>query len=130
MTTPADRDPIATAKGLTDVVRGLTEEVVRLRKYGRTNRRFVVVDILLTLAVFLAGGIGVNAIQKASDANSAQLALCQAGNVSRAQQIDLWDYVLSLSKPPQTAEQRAVVAKFEQHLHQVFAPRDCQKLGR
>lgn len=62
--------------------------------------------------------------------------LCQAGNDARAQQIGLWTYILGISKPPayQTAAQRRqhdqVVAKFEAHLHHVFAPRNCQHPGR
>ncbi len=59
---------------------------------------------------------------------ASQMALCQAGNVSRAQQIDLWEFVLRISGPPKTAAGRVVAAKFEAHLHAVFAPRDCKHL--
>ena len=55
--------------------------------------------------------------------------LCQAGNEARAQQIGLWNYLIHLSGPPKTAEGRAVLARFEQHLRVVFRPRNCGALG-
>lgn len=125
-----DREAIDTAQGLIGVVRGLTAEVKHLRRYGRTNRKFVLIDIALTLAVFLAGGLAVRATQSASDANSAQLALCQSSNVARHQQIDLWDFLIHLSGPPRTAKGRKLIGAFEHHLEVVYAPRNCAALGK
>ena len=56
--------------------------------------------------------------------------LCQAGNEARAEQVGLWEYLIHLSRPPKTAEGRAVLARFEQHLRAVFRPRNCGALGR
>lgn len=70
------------------------------------------------------------AAQRAASAEATQLALCQATNTARAQQIDLWDFLIRLSKPPATAQGRALIAEFVAHLHQVFAPRDCATLGK
>ena len=112
-------------------------EVKRLRTYGRRNRAFIVFDVLLTILLAGVGGISVHAAQSANSANhsanqsnSAQLALCQASNTARAQQIDLWTFVISLSKKPQTAQQKKNIEAFEKHLNVIFAARDCSHLGR
>lgn len=63
--------------------------------------------------------------QKASAADAAQVALCRSGNEARAEQVDLWTFIIRISKPPRTAQQRQVLAEFEQHLREVFAPRSC-----
>lgn len=128
--TPPDREAITTAQDLSKSLTAMAAEVKRLRTYGRRNRLFVLVDIALTAAVFLAGGIGIHAADQAATADSAQLALCRSSNVSRAQQVELWDYLLSLAQPPKTKQGRELIAKFEHHLHVVFAPRDCSSLGR
>ena len=130
VTDPADDEALATAKDLTGAVTGLADEVKQLRTYGRFNRKFILFDIVLTILLALTGAVSVHATQAASHANSAQLALCQAGNEARAQQIGLWDYILKLSPPPQTSQGRERVAAFEHHLDVLFAPRDCGRLGR
>ena len=125
-----DREALDKAADLTGSLNRMADEVRRLRRYGRTNRRFVLVDIALTLAVFFAGALAVHASSRANSADSAQLALCQSSNVARAQQIDLWEFLIHLSPPPRTARGRELIAKFEHHLHVVYAPRDCAALGK
>jgi regulator of extracellular matrix RemA (YlzA/DUF370 family) len=122
----------AEVKALKEESRELKGEARFLRTYGRHNRAFVIVDVLLTILLTAFGYLSVHAVQSASHANSAQLALCQAGNVSRAQQIQLWDYVLTLSSKgsPQTPQQKQRAAEFRVYLHHVFASRDCRNLGR
>lgn len=62
--------------------------------------------------------------------------LCQAGNVARAQQVGLWEYVLHISRPPphetaaQHAQRERTVRAFTAHLHKVFAPRNCAHPSR
>lgn len=124
------RDPVATAQGLTDAVTALAGEVENLRRYGHHNRTFIIVDILLTILLSGVGGLAVHAVQSAGQANTAQHALCEAGNEARAQQIGLWEYLIRRSPPPATAQARKNLVLFEQHLHIVFAPRDCTALGR
>jgi hypothetical protein len=70
------------------------------------------------------------AAQKAARADTAQLALCQSSNTARANEIDLWDFLIRLSQPPRTARGRKVLAEFVSHLNTVFAPRDCAHLGQ
>ena len=66
---------------------------------------------------------------EAASARAEQLALCRAGNEARAEQVNLWEFVIRLS-PARSARQRAVQAEFVHHLHAIFAPRDCAALGR
>lgn len=104
-------------------------EVQWLRKYGRRNRKFIIFDIALTLALTLIGTISVHAVQSADNARAGQVALCQAGNVSRAQQVQLWDYILAISGQPKTAEQRTRANAFRAYLARDFAPRNCAALA-
>jgi hypothetical protein len=130
MSMPEARDPVQTAKDLTAAVGTLSKEVARLRRFGRHNRWFILVDIVLTVALSLFGALAVHSAQIASRASSAQLALCQAGNVARAQQVGIWDYLLTLSGPPKTPQARVLITKFEHRLKVVFMPRNCARLGQ
>jgi hypothetical protein len=136
MSTPERKDPVTTAENLGASIDGMSAELGRLRKYGRHNRWFVVVDVVLTVVLALTGGLAVHSAQVASQASKAQLALCQAGNVARAQQIVLWDHLLSVAKAPphETAAQREqrlkTVGAFRAYVHRVFRSRDCSKLGQ
>jgi hypothetical protein len=127
----ADKEALVTARVLADALTGVQAEMKRLRRYGKSNRKFILLDIVLTLGLALSGVVSVHAVQSADNANSAQLALCQAGNVARDQQVQLWEYVLHLSAGKhQTAAQKQVAATFDHHLHVLFAPRNCAVLGR
>ena len=138
-----DAEALATARGLTGALEGMTAELGRLAAYGHRNRRMIwglIVSIALDL--ILTAFVAVTAIQ-AHDANtSAQAAkavasvaqqnnraLCLSSNVARAQQIDLWDYLLGLSARPETAQQRKVITEFKAHLSLIFAPRDCDHVS-
>lgn len=134
MSTPQQPpDPVATAQDLTRALGAMAEEVKRLRAFGRHNRLFVIIDILLTVLLSGVGYLSVHAAQSASQANSAQLALCQAGNTARGQQVTLWTHLLSLppaSGQPRTKAQQQQIAAFEVYIHSIFKPRDCSRLGR
>ena len=121
-----DANALETAKDLTTALNDVAAEVKRLRKFGRTNRRFIVFDVLLTIALAVTGAVSVHAAQTANSVSASNRALCESSNVARAQQIELWNFVLSLSSgKPQTAQQKKNVAEFRQHLDAIFAPRDC-----
>ena len=65
------------------------------------------------------------AVAEARATADAQAALCRAANAARAEQVDLWTFIIHLSKPPKAAAQRHVLAEFEHHLRVIFAPRPC-----
>ena len=108
-----------------------------LATYGRKNRRLilwtiasVVLDIALTVTLSVVAIQAHNASVAARHASASNYALCRAGNTARAQQVQLWAFLLSLSKKPQTLRQRHNIAAFETQLHHIFAARDCAALAR
>jgi hypothetical protein len=138
---PGDSEALATAKGLTGALEGMTAELGRLAAYGHRNRRMIwglVVSIVLDL--ILTGFVAVAAIQ-AHDANTAagaakasEMALCTAGNAARAQQVTLWTHLLSLppaaGSPARTKAQQEEIAAFGAYVKSIFKPRDCARLGK
>jgi len=90
-----------------------------------------VVTLFLINAVLIAGAylFITHAAREASGARAAQMALCRSSNTARANEVNLWEFLIHLSQPPKTAQGREVLARFEHHLHTVFAPRDCAHLG-
>ena len=139
-----DREAMETAQYLTGALQAVAAEVKELRSYGRRNRKWIVFDIVITVLLTAVGFIAFHAIQSAHDANvSAQAAravaavatqnnrnLCESSNIARAQQIDLWNYAIGLNKGvPQTAQQKEKTARFEVHLHSLYAPRDCANVN-
>jgi hypothetical protein len=142
---------VASARGLTDALNRLAGrlEVVKedsedrdqqlakrdaqLATYGRRSRHLIWITIVsLVLDLLLTAALTVVAIQ-AHDSSSAvaQSArnLCLSGNAARAQQVSLWNYILSISQQPTTPAERERIAKFQAHLQQLFAPRDCSDIN-
>jgi hypothetical protein len=110
----------------------LTERDAQLSRYGKKNRYLIWVTIIsLVLDLFLTAALTVVAVQAhhASGAASAVAQssrnLCLSGNVSRAQQVSLWNYVLASTQQSPRSVDPARVADFKAHLHKLFAPRDC-----
>jgi hypothetical protein len=92
-----------------------------------------VVMIVLTGASYALESNTISRIQR----NSASITqLCQLGNDARSQQIRLWQFVISLSRPPphetarQERQRQADLRAFEAYLHRVFKPRNCSVLGQ
>jgi hypothetical protein len=143
MTVPA-QDPVAAAGQLSSSLDAMAGELRRLNSRERVNRRMIVslavslaLDLVLTVIVAITAVQAHNASTRATDASAAaehasasNTALCQASNTSRAQQIDLWNFLLSLGKPPATAAERKVISGFRAYLDRDFAPRNCAALGR
>lgn len=87
------------------------------------------------VAVLLVTGLAVNTSALVLLARSldgirgASVTACQLANVTRAQDITLWNHVLDAParpRPGETAAQQArQIAAFRAYVHQVFAPRDC-----
>ena len=144
MTERNDAEALATAKDLSATMKTVVAEIARLRQFGRRNRKFIWFDIALTFLLAAVSGIAFYAVQSAHDANVSAAAaravagvaqqnnraLCLSSNIARAQQVDLWDYIIGLNKVrPQTAQQQENTARFETHLHVLFAPRNFAHLN-
>ena len=139
-----DQETLDTARGLTTALDAVSKEIQRLTAFGVRNRRMIWgLIISITLDLILTAFVAVTAIQ-AHDANTSASAakavavvaaagsrnLCESSNIARAQQVDLWDYVLGLSSgKPQTAQEKKNVAAFRHHLSVIFAPRDCSHVN-
>ena len=94
----------------------------------------VVFLFFLTMAVGTANLLFTSHLISQVNANKASITqLCQSGNEARAQQVQLWEFVIHISKPPphetpaHRAQRERTVARFVTHLHHVFAPRNCQE---
>jgi len=79
---------------------------------------------------------GVRAAEThAARASASVVQLCLLGNESRAQQIILWEHIITIAQPPpgETPAQRrarlATTRAFVIYLHKVFAPRNCNAPG-
>jgi hypothetical protein len=134
-------DAIRAADRLAAKVDDLRSELQSLRQFGKRNRHFIwglaislVLDVCLSIAIAVLAVTATEASHQASEATSlsnrtrdTQLVTCQAGNESRAAQVQLWTYVLDLAAqnpnpPPQQAQR---LAQFRTYLSTTFAPRDC-----
>jgi hypothetical protein len=110
----------------------LTERDAQLSRYGQRNRHLIrvtfvslVLDLLLTAALTVVAVQANHADGAASAVAQSSRNLCLSGNVSRAQQVSLWNYVLTIPQQPASAAERTRIAEFKAHLHKLFAPRDC-----
>jgi len=92
------------------------------------------VIFLFLLSLVLAAGnylLSASAVRSARASSASAVQLCEAGNEARAQQVQLWLFVIALSPPPprETAAARAarqkVITTFLAYVRSVFAPRDC-----
>jgi len=131
------------ARDLTGALEGMTAQLAALDAYGHRSRRMIWgLIVSITLDLILTAGIAVTAIQAHNADTSASAAravaavaqqdnraLCEASNVSRAQQLGLWDYLFSLAGKPATARTAKLDAEFLHHVAVVFAPRDCSHVS-
>jgi hypothetical protein len=129
------------ARGLTDSLKGMTRELARLNKYGKTNRHLIVVtfasialDLILTFFLVFTYSTAHDAGQVASAEHSSLIASCVAGNQTRAEQVTLWSHLAAVSTPPRDAT-KAQRAKDEQqigmllrYIRHVFAARPCAQV--
>jgi len=131
----------AAVRALTDSNKAISDQLELLRaeseghrRYGHRNRAMIW-TLAACVVALLTAGIVIVAVQasRASDlarqVHATQISNCQQGNVTRAQQIQIWDYVLAVppSTPP-NAQQKKIRADFKTFVHRVFAPRDCSHL--
>jgi hypothetical protein len=125
--------------GLPDRPPGWRTRLVRPMDAGTKRAFLTLLVISFTLAaanlMFTAREVGsVRAAEQAAARSTASVVqLCQLGNESRAQQVILWDHVITISRVPPhetAAEKRkrlATVRAFVAYVHRVFKARDCAR---
>lgn len=155
MTSPPQPDPAAAvgaAQTLADALNGLSERLdtatkdsetrdASLTKYGRVNRRRIwlsyaglAVDVALTVGLGFFAVQAHNASATANQTRVSSITACQSTNVARAENEQLWDYVLTLFTPrsSETAAEKAAgdraLAMLRPHVAGTFAPRDCVQI--
>lgn len=113
---------------LDQAVAALLADAKKRRRQIRLLFISIILDILLTIGLT---GLSLVTHQLASNAENAQDAIihsCQVGNEARANNKQLWAYLLSLPTPnPPTLEQQKVRQQFADFVDKTFAPRDCNK---
>lgn len=140
MTEP-QRDPVITAQGLTAALQSMTGQLAALKKRSRTDRHLIVaafvslaLDIGLTVAISLVAIQAHDASSSATQTRASNLAACRATNAARAQNRQLWDYLLSESRPAPgaTAREKAadekLLAELGVHINRAFKPAACGAL--
>jgi hypothetical protein len=109
------RDPGLTGKiSSTNFRRGiLAERDSQLSKYGQRNRHLIwitfvslALDLLLTAALTVVAVQANHASGAASAVAQSDRNLCLSANVSRAQQVSLWNYILTFSQRPASSVER------------------------
>jgi hypothetical protein len=138
-----DSEALATAKGLTGALEAIGEKIEGLTGAVATSRHMIIalavslcIDVALTIVVAVfavqahdASDSAVAARLTAAVAARDNRALCLSGNVARAEQIEPWEDLLALSKPPKTAAQKRLVDEFVAKLHKIYEPRDCSHIS-
>jgi hypothetical protein len=143
---------IATARQLTDALNGMAARLAEVQqdsekrdqalaeaaedrvRYERRSRKLVVVDIALTALLGFVGWQAHDASDSAAQNRQSTLVACQQTNAARAENEQLWNYVLTLfaPRPDETAAEKAagrkVLDQLAKHVDTTFAPRDCQAL--
>lgn len=145
-------DPIQTAKALTDALEGMTKQLAAVKATVARGKRIIiglavslVLDVALTVVVTLTAAQAHDTAAQAHDASARanatvtqlhaiQVSSCNAGNGTRAAEIQLWTHLAAVSTPPagstpaQAAKDRQAIAALLTYVRQVFKPRDCAKI--
>ena len=108
--------PAESINTLIEVVDDLTNEVKRTTF---TTRVVVGATVLLSLLALAVGGIGIREIHRADTER------CQAGNEFRTADRARWNYIIGLSPPPRTQEDRERLQKFEGYISTADALQHC-----
>lgn len=97
-----------------------------LERRGQRNWLAIRLTILsLILDLFLTALV-LNAVLRVNATAEQAYQFCLSRNASRADQVQLWEYVLSLS-PSQTPQQQQEREAFQRYLDRVFAQTNCPK---
>lgn len=134
---------LAAVTGLSERVTKLTGEVVNLRRYGRRNRRYIFIDVALTVVIAAVSWVAFDASATAdqngvtiAQLHATQVSGCLAGNQTRVQEIKLWEHLAKIASPAphltkaQIAANKREVAALLAYIRMTFQPRDCAALYR
>ena len=135
---PLGADPLQTARDLSDALNAMTRQLGEVKATVRRSRRFIIaLAVSLVLDVALTIGVSVAAIQ-ANDASgkasatitqlhASNLAACRQANVTRRQDIAIWNQFLADLAPPaaRTPKVAAELAGINKLIRVKDTPRNC-----
>ena len=121
-------------------LKAVNERLDSAEKAAKRSRRIIVglvislvLDVTLTIVVtffaFQAHNASAQASATIAQLNATQIESCQAGNQTRAAEIQFWEHVYALadvSKAP--AKQRKADNELIAYIRHVFSPRNCRAL--
>jgi hypothetical protein len=116
---------------LPDAVKILIADAKKRRYQMIALTASLLLDFLITI---ILGFVAAQTHSTASKAESNQQALvraCQTSNAARANNKQLWTYLLSLPPPSiPTTQQKQVRDQFSDFIDKTFAPSDCSKIAK
>jgi hypothetical protein len=84
----------------------------------------LILDVILTVVVTL---LSLSAVREGATLHASQLAACAVGNQARAEQVQLWSYVIQLSAQGPHGNQ-AELRQFKAYIDRTFAPVACARV--
>lgn len=116
---------------LSDNTKALTERIDVTARVNRRTRVLQVVIAIVVIAVIIFGTTQWHRVTGAIDGNSANaISVCENSNESRAAALELWDYVLDLTKASADASSKTALDKIEGWIAVLYEPHDCSDLSR
>ena len=89
----------------------------------------IALDIILTLCLILLSFKTSDIASQAENNKQALKRSCETTNAARANNKELWDYLLSLPpREPRTTEEQKQLDAFKEFVNKTFAEKDCNKL--
>ena len=147
-----DQEALATARGLTGALDGMAAQLQAVGErvedqaktqemlvtYGRRNRHLIrltftsiILDVIVTVLLVFVYGQAHDAHAISEAQHVSLVAGCQSNNEFKAEQVALWEHLISVSQPkPGTTKAQAAAdaqkaAAFLQYIQKVFSPRNC-----
>jgi hypothetical protein len=130
----AIRESTEAVKAVREEVAGLRRDVAKDRKYSRRSRKFIVLDVVLTVAVTVFGYLALHNQATISALHSSTVSVCEQSNSRLAKDHAIWAYVLGALKPPPgaSAVQRDRADMFDARLSglvgSAYQLRDCKAI--
>lgn len=137
---PLGPDPLAAARALQQALEGMTKQLAAVKATVRRGKRVIialavslVLDVALTIGVTITAAQAHDASARANSTvaqlHATQVNACNAGNQTRAAEIQLWNHIASLTVGPQTpAAQRKADEQLLAFVRQTFAAKNCAKI--
>lgn len=125
----AELDKKIAKTDLNEAVTTLVKDAKKRRRQLRWLALSIVFDLLLTVGLGYLSVQTHRAASKAEDNHTALIRNCETSNEARANNKQLWDYLLNLPTPnAPTLQQKEVRNQFSVFVGKTFSPRNCSKL--